>query len=565
MVRQTALAYMQLIRVIRSWDGTRKWKFDVNEDGEPELAGDFDGDGKVDFDGKNLPITMTGGSLGGIMSAVVGGAEPELDAILPVAGGGGLIDVGIRSIQGGVKEAVTLRLMGPLYVGFPEPTKGVSIKTIVPRLNSTERMEVARLSPAQAAKLKVGDTLLAQNVSNGEYDCSYLRQDAKCVSGCPKDAACVNACAKDKTCESACKPDASCKSACFTFRVALASDLLPNERQVHKLSFFSGDAFQLGVRDPRKHRACKLKDGVKPILVVDKFGNDVAYHHRSAPIYFAKGSALSPIAEGLGLHRARPSMRRFMGFAQMVLDPADPAVWARNFHSGELKYSTGEVVSSNALVLNTVGDMNVPVNTGAAIGRAAGHLDWKKKIADWGDRTVNQVLVDTFVLEAVDKIPRYVDSKGVGVLFDPENLSQTAFPKLAKGPGPVVFAKAAARGNDGFEVPRLDPPLYKHAMQKAADGSWSGTFFPYIEPGGKHGMWEPGKHTDKLIADCEAKIQPKIDSAKACDEQPWFDHGQIIVELMGDYLSNRGMTFRIEPCMSLGTCPWIEPVPPKRK
>ncbi|MBK8240687.1 MAG: hypothetical protein IPK74_34645, partial [Deltaproteobacteria bacterium] len=60
MVRQSALDYMQLIRIIRSWDGKRKWMLDLDGDGKAEevdvdgdgvtdIAGDFDGDGIVDF------------------------------------------------------------------------------------------------------------------------------------------------------------------------------------------------------------------------------------------------------------------------------------------------------------------------------------------------------------------------------------------------------------------------------------------------------------------------------------------------------------------------------------
>ncbi|HAN30925.1 MAG TPA: hypothetical protein DCQ06_04955, partial [Myxococcales bacterium] len=119
-VRQTAVDYMQLIRVLRSWDGKRLWKADINGNGvADDIAGDLDGDGTVDVGGPGANYTMTGASLGGIMSAVVGGLEPHLNATVPIAGGGGLIDVGIRSIQGGVKEAVTLRVMGPIYVAKP--------------------------------------------------------------------------------------------------------------------------------------------------------------------------------------------------------------------------------------------------------------------------------------------------------------------------------------------------------------------------------------------------------------------------------------------------------------
>ena len=553
-VRQTAVDYVQLIRILRSWDGTKRWSFDVNgSKAGGDLAGDFDGDGKVDLGGPNMPVTMTGGSLGGIMAAVMGGLEPHLEAVLPVAGGGGLIDVGVRSIQGGVKEAVTLRLMGPLYVGQPDAKSGdIRVRTVVPNLNKTAMVHVATIPKAVADKLAVGDSLLARNLSNGEYDCARLIPEQGCVNACKKDDA--------------------CKKRCVTFRVAIASDISRDKPQKHELAFYKGDAFQMGVIDPKMHRACKLKaDAGDPVHVVNKFGVDVKFHFQSAALDFKKDTHLSPIAEGLGLHRARPAMRRFLGFAQMVLDPADPAVWAVNFKGGQLTYGNGDEVKTHAIVLNTVGDMNVPVNTGAAIGRAAGLIDFKTPVKEWGGRTVNQVLLDTFVIESVDKIPRYVQPNGAGILFDPEDLSQSATPTSAGGsPLPAVgqivrWDKPAARGNDGFHAPRLQPPLHKHAVGKDTQGGISGTFFPYIEPGGKHGFWEPGQHTDRLIAWCKQGAQKKIDAAKSCEQQPWFDHGAMVVESMAVYLRSGGKEFRLDPCMSTGTCKGIPAPPAARK
>ena len=101
---------MQLIRVIRSFDGIRKWKYDVDGNGAQELAGDFDADGQVDV-GSDSPIHMVGGSLGGIMSMVMAGVEPELTSVSPVAGGGGYADMGPRTAQRGAIEGFVLRAM----------------------------------------------------------------------------------------------------------------------------------------------------------------------------------------------------------------------------------------------------------------------------------------------------------------------------------------------------------------------------------------------------------------------------------------------------------------------
>jgi hypothetical protein len=136
-VRQTTIDYMQFIRVMRSWDGSKQWPSAIDEenpyvqaqrpivagwdtdlDGQPELAGDFNGDGVVDFGG-NQPYYAWGQSLGGIQSAVLLAIEPLVRAAAPTAGGAGLGDIGIRSSQSGVPEAVMLPINGPIVLGRP--------------------------------------------------------------------------------------------------------------------------------------------------------------------------------------------------------------------------------------------------------------------------------------------------------------------------------------------------------------------------------------------------------------------------------------------------------------
>jgi len=549
-VRQSAVDYMQLIRVVRAWDGERRWEYDVNGNGEADdVAGDFDGDGAVDFGGPDGVIVMTGGSLGGIMSTVVGGLEPELAAVLPIAGGGGLGDVGVRSIQGGVREALQLRVMGPLYVGAPDPAQGdVVVRTVVPSLNDDARFEVARIPADVAAELS-GGTVYAANLSNGEYDCARVVPDAGCVAGCGGDS--------------------QCESVCLTFRVGLASDVDEATPQRHRLTFYRGDVFLVGVVDPERHRACaRLEDPAeleaRTLLVVDSFSEAVDFHHRSRPLRFEAGAPLAPLAEGMGLHRARPELRRFLHFAQLVLDPADPAVHAKNLQSGEMEYATGEVVETRALVLNTVGDMNVPVSGGAAIGRAAGLLDYEEPIPQWGGRTVNQVLVDTYVLEAVDTVKRFVDGSGRGVLFDPENLSGSAWPSLPPRGERVAWEGPPARGNDGYEVPRLDPPLHTFSVKEDGLGGWSGTFFPFVVPGGKHGFLNPGEDLRRLRKACEAQREAAGEDPATCADEPRFDHAMLVIGMAGRYLRSGGEEFRLEPCMVDMSCDDIPPPPEAR-
>ena len=136
-VRQTTIDYMQFIRIMRGWTGEKRWPsgldtddpyikprldfvagWDATGNGEPELAGDFNGDGIVDFGG-DQPYYAWGQSLGGIQSAVLVAIDPAVRAAAPTAGGAGLGDIGIRSTQGGVPEAVVLPIIGPIVLGRP--------------------------------------------------------------------------------------------------------------------------------------------------------------------------------------------------------------------------------------------------------------------------------------------------------------------------------------------------------------------------------------------------------------------------------------------------------------
>ncbi|MCO4763685.1 MAG: hypothetical protein KC502_19390, partial [Myxococcales bacterium] len=566
-VRQTTIDYMQLIRVLRGWDGKTLWDADINQNGKKDdIAGDFDGDGKVDAGGPDVRYTMTGSSLGGIMAAMVGGTEPYVDAVVPIAGGAGLSDVGIRSTQGGVKEAVTLRMMGPLYIGQPDKDSGeVVVRAVVPHLNKTARVEVARLPKAIVGKLleTTGGSVLAENLDNGEYDCARIRQDGSFRVALASDMVRVDTLPKElKLDDSALSPEEVSKK----HEIVARAEKQRSERQRHRLRFFVGNAFQLGVIDKAKHRACKLKPGAQAIHTIDKFENNVKFHFRSSPLTFDKGDALAPIAEGLGLHRARPELRRFMGFAQLVLDAGDPAIWAQHARSGEITYRNGQTVETNMLVWHNVGDMNVPVNTGASIARSAGLLDWTKPIAEWGGRTVNQVLIDGHVLESVDIIPRWNKAPdGKTVVMDPEDLSGSATATTApyddfgqkKG---VVYH----RGKDGFHVPRLNPPLRTHAVVESKSG-WSGIFVPLMKPSGQHDPDQPGKSADRLNKLCKAEAQAKGMDPASCDKATHFDVGVLTFEMLTRYLKSGGKKFELKACQGTWSCGDVPKPPPARK
>jgi len=173
------------------------------------------------------------------------------------------------------------------------------------------------------------------------------------------------------------------------------------------------------------------------------------------------------------------------------------------------------------------------------------------------------------VLEAVDKIPRFLDGSGNGVLFDVEDLSQSATP-VAAGQSSlppqgqkVQFAAPAPQGKDGWPVPRLSPPLHTHAIGPDPAGGQSGTFFPYVEPGGKHGFWNPGEQVDLLKSQCKSAAGG---DPAGCDKQSFFDHGAMVMHAIGMYLASGGTVWpELKPCMSNGQCGDIQPVPENRK
>lgn len=137
-LRQSVVDNMQFVRILRSFDGQKRWPaaldpddpyvsvrsniavgFDADGDGEGEIAGDFNGDGVVDIGGEQ-PYYAWGTSLGGIWSPLMAGIDPAVKAGAPVSGGAGLLEIGHRSTQSGVPEAVILPILGPIVIGRPD-------------------------------------------------------------------------------------------------------------------------------------------------------------------------------------------------------------------------------------------------------------------------------------------------------------------------------------------------------------------------------------------------------------------------------------------------------------
>lgn len=489
-VRQSALDYMQLVKLLRSFDGTSRAAYTLEGASQAPLAGDFDGDGTVDLGGADAIIGVTGGSLGGIMSTILGALEPEVDVIAPIAGGGGLSDIGLRSIQGGVREAVILRILGPLYVGTLNDGT-LKVETIVPDLNDDATVHLADVQGVLP-----GDTMVVENLVNGERGCGYI-------------------------------------NAAGTVRTALESD----RGDAIALRIYRGPALVTG------NDKCQVVAGLEPIAELTSF--QVEAEHQATT--FAAGAPLVALEDGLGLRRGSPELRRFMSFAQLALDHGDPGVVARHLSKEPLTYpGTGQTSGSHAIIVTTMGDMNVPASSGVSVARSAGFIDYLNPDPRYG-KSENQLLLDTHTAEAVNVLGRYsapeVDPRGVHI--DIENFSQ-------------------GRDPWGEAIPRLDPPLRDGFGETDRLGGVSGAIFPYAVPAGEHGFALPGQMSDWMIDACRRDCNETGEDPCGCSGAATFDVGMFMFDMLGDYFASGGMRVDPDLCHSDGSCPGTPPVPESR-
>ena len=117
--------------------------------------------------------------------------------------------------------------------------------------------------------------------------------------------------------------------------------------------------------------------------VIDAFGpltNEDGNASREVPLfqglYLTPGTPLHAVGFGVGKYRSTPDYRRFVAIAATVLEAGDPVSFARYYAKTPFDvgaYDPDAIPGTATLVIMTVGDMNVPVNTGVAMA-TAGHI-----------------------------------------------------------------------------------------------------------------------------------------------------------------------------------------------
>ncbi len=545
-VRQLALDHLQLIRALRGFDGQAPALDDFNNDGAlNDPAGDFDGDGTPDVGGPDAPFYATGGSLGGIMAMVLGATDPNLRAAAPISGGGGLTDIGLRSTQGGIKEAVILRVMGPLVMSVPAreygPRNGrtrtacsdgqASLRFLVPDVNRTGELEFAcadvRPEPgspdtpggAPPPTVDAGDDVTVVNLRTQERRCARAGAEGR-------------------------------------FRIGIPSNV---DDPLAVLTYYGAAITDYGtcaVRDD-----ARVKSLINQQRVVE---GDCALHCGHIPDppgpspdlrrWVARGVPLRSPAEGLGIRRQTPEMRRFLLLAQAALDPGDPINFAPLYY----RQRPAGHGSHAALVVNTAGDQAVPVNTGNAFARALGVIpffgvDGPARFPEYADlstpealhrrygMTPNRVLIGRGVVEGLAALGRFPIPGREAILFDVDDLDE---------------------GASGFGERVLSPPLRlvrygRTAGDAAALGAtWAPTVGVYAGNGGP------------VMGLLNAYIRPEgVHSFGVPDPALAWDHSTYLLTVIGRFFATGGqdVLYRSRPeahgCAARHDCDFLPPAP----
>jgi hypothetical protein len=523
-VRQSVLDGMQLVRILRSWDGRRAGG---------TVAGDFDGDGVPDVGGPDVGYFATGRSLGALVSAIAGGVEPHLAAAAPIAGGGGLVaDVAMRSYA--LAEAAIGPLVGPLVFAVPagertDADRADEIPTHCGPLQRSVRiyvndglgkkeLEIACLDPNE---LSGAMTVVVTNITSGETRCARTGDDGR-------------------------------------FRIGIASS--------------TGDKLDVQIYDApdavASYDGCRVSGGAPVGRRIKSFeqatvepapGCDVPEGcQRFRGRFFGVGTQLVAPNDGLGLDRQSPALRRFRDLAQAAFDPGDPVAFAPYYMLKSLLDEHGDAVPPRALlVVSTIGDGVMPTAAGLSFARAAGAIPFLPPsaverlpaYADYatprelydrlGRRTPMRYLVDNGVVEGVAQVgqtsagarckPNYLAGGETcnaaaaieppdceHALFDPDWVSEGRLPfEQPHGGDPLRLARAAAiRATDSTSLAASWEPRLRGIPFGPDDSGWNasarvvGVFDQYVAPDGAHAWgggdvcrtWDYAAYGNALIA-----------------------------------------------------------------
>ncbi|MBM4361081.1 MAG: hypothetical protein FJ104_00250 [Deltaproteobacteria bacterium] len=499
-VRQSVLEEIQFVRILHSMDGK-------NRDADGNVLGDVDGDGEPDLGGRTNTVGAWGISLGGQITAVLAGAEPALDAVVPNAGGAGLTDIAVRLGEGGLAEAVMLPVQGPVLVGcLPVDAHQNPLaegEAPAPCLDEAGAQQ-GLIGPQPAGEMAFA--------WYGHDNARLTVRGVGRVSGVrPGDRVVLENLDKGLRTESVVGPRG-------WVRLNIAADALSMLERRRLLGVKDDDREPARAPDTRA-----LGDRVRITVLdgasgaerglVDEFAADVTFQGT----VFAAGQPLVALQEGVGYRRNSPDFRRFFGIAQHAISPADPAVWMPRVHDEPTDASYDPAWRegrAHVLVMPTIGDTQVPTATGVAMARAAGLLgSWRRdQTADpkhgWRElfapdprygTSVEQWLIDQHVVEGDFRLQRWEGHDvNPSVLFDPDDVSDgtARFSCLhsADWSASIGENRCPPELDDTdttFDVPGPPPGDALRADRARGDGTFDAFRVPLLRPAGQHGIYNP--------------------------------------------------------------------------
>jgi hypothetical protein len=550
-IRQSVVDMMQARRVLKSFDGTTMSTQDFNGDGKLDLAGDFDADGVPDLGGSSDAF-VSGNSLGGIVALVTGAIDPTIQATASISGGGGLMDVAVRSTF--VPDLILEQVMSPLVVSVPAKERtqtGMnkdtqctgdqrSVRFVLNDLTDSREIELACLTPDE---LGDGMTIVLTNSTNKEVRCG--RADATGhfrvpIPASKGDALHVEIFTERDAVESygTCKliAGATLGRAIDTFEQAAVSTTAIPDGAPSCDDTVSAQGFDDGT-------ACAQFQGQ----------------------FYPVGSKLIAIQEGLGLRRQTPDFRRLLSLTQAAMDPADPVSFAPYFFKKAFRTIDGNAAPPRGVMqFDTAGDPLVPPSTGYAFARALGVLPFFPPTAattfpayadyatpatlyeSFGGKTGDDVAREYWAIEGSSRLGR--TSGGMSC----ENNRVPASMTCPGGPkGDTSFCSQTladvdwlAEGADLYDT--LHPPVPARlarsttivaADSKSLDDAW----YPRLraQPFSPDGTLTPT--TTPLAGVVDAYINPTgqhvwtlSDPCKAFDDAVYYDH------LLIRFLATRG-------------------------
>ena len=603
-VRQSVVDWMQLIRMLHSFDGHGTMFVGKNR----VIAGDFNGDGIPDVGGpvswpRDVANPVPGGvpkvlfpagsrnpggdtfafgiSLGGILSAVLPAVEPAVIAAAPTSAAGGLSDVGLRSTLGEVVQAVFLEVFGPMLIncrfdpgaGPTDPQTFFPVGACVDGPPDTLALTVQDVNkrrdiPIARLALQPGDRVVVKNLAE-------LAPGADCSDGVTRADGCSTVLA-DAQGRLRLPIAADWPLLSSTTRASGDPSIAP---RVTVTVTRPGDPLQVSVISPsgtRRIDTFELPDRTPQLAAAHFFGVD-----------YKAGSPLVAVARGYGYSRNTPEFRRLIGLSQTILEPGDPVNYAPHYFNdpllvGDATDPTVPRAPANVLVIGTSGDPAVPINTAISLARAAGLVELTTPDPDYGI-PIDQVLVRSGAVEGVAKLSRTASSTygpraalGSHLRCDPGSDCQS--PGLVDTTGYSCDA-AGANCTDGYAAPRLNPPLRQQLERASSPAAPCPPGSPLAQGTGCYSTGASACGTDgagNALPGVSALLLPYLNRQGQHgfrNPQPGkaFDMDSYLANLIGRYFECRGRELRFDPCQtqlssaSQGSrpgCPWIPAPPP---